>query len=128
MELTGSILVGAWWLIKSALWLAWSLAWLLLGGWVSTLMQIAVVVLVVLAYKHGWRRAPAEALALTKPLLERIWAWMRRREPRAAAISGGKGRPGRGTQRRRQRQPGDVNLSTIMNLAVLLGLAALAAG
>ena len=43
----------------------WSIAWLLLGGWVSTLAQILVIVFIVFAFKYGWRRAPLTAADFT---------------------------------------------------------------
>lgn len=38
----------------------WSLIWFLISGWVSTLLQIAVLIITIYGIKYGWKRAPFE--------------------------------------------------------------------
>lgn len=42
------------WLLAALAGWVWSIAWLLVGGWVSTLLQILIVVFLVFAFKYGW--------------------------------------------------------------------------
>jgi hypothetical protein len=124
------VLGWIWWVMASLVGLAWSLAWFLLGGWVSTLAQIGVLVLLVFGYKYGWRRAPQELLARLGGLGWRVWAWLRSRDPAAlppAVESAGRGRSRAGFAQRHE--PGDVriNVSTTMSLLMIAGLGALAA-
>ena len=77
------ILAWLWWGLSTALGLALSLVWFLLGGWVATLAQIAVAALVVFGYKYGWQRAPFELAARLAGAGRFLWAWMRAREPAA---------------------------------------------
>lgn len=118
------ILGWLWWLIASVLGFVWSLLWFLIGGWVSTLAQILVVAGLVFVYKFGWRRAPMELLTRSKGLFRWVWAWIRKREVPPPTVTR--------TQTRevvrvvRRRRPGDVNLSSLMNVAMLAGLALLA--
>jgi hypothetical protein len=126
--------VVAWiaWLAWSIVGLVWSLLWFLIGGWVATLAQIGVIVLVIFGYKYGWRRAPHEVVARLGSLLRLGWAWIRTREAGAAATSSARGdRPqdqGRRARRAglgaRRRQPGDVrvNISTLLSLLMIAGL------
>lgn len=124
------VLGWLWWLLASLLGLVWSLVWFLLGGWVSTLVQIAVIVLVIFGYKYGWRRAPQELLARVGTFGRFAWAWLRSKEyasppppTRTAAPSRSRGRVFE------HRQPGDIrlNVSTCLSLLMLAGLAFLAA-
>jgi hypothetical protein len=112
-------LLGAlWWIIKAV----WGLVWLLIGGWVSAALQIVVLVLAVFAYKYGWRRAPYEAWRGVKTVGRWGWAWLRG----AQALSAG------GEPRVREvevirkvhvKDFGDVNVSTLLNVMMLVGLA-----
>ncbi len=125
MEVVGWI----WWLITSLLGIVWTVVWFLLGGWVSTLAQIAVIVLVVFGMKYGWRRAPNELFARFGTFGRFAWAWLRAREP-GAGVTAEAAAPARSRQRRtddRRRQPGDVriNVSTVMSLLMIAGLGAL---
>lgn len=121
------VLAWLWWLVSGLLGMVWSLAWFLLGGWVSTFAQLGVVALLIFGYKYGWQRAPQELLSRLGAVGRYAWGWVRAREPRPAYREP---EPKEGTragkQRRglRQRQPGDirVNLSTLMTLAMLAGL------
>ena len=73
------------WLLWTLLGLAWSVLWFLVGGWVSTLAQIAVVALVIFGYKYGWRRAPQEIATRAVTFGRFAWAWIRSRELPASA-------------------------------------------
>ncbi|MGD9805836.1 MAG: hypothetical protein AB7E81_04850 [Hyphomicrobiaceae bacterium] len=114
-----------WWLFASVLGLVWSVVWFLLGGWVSTLAQITVIVLVVFGYKYGWRRAPAELMSRTAGFGRFAWGWLRSgdgsRPPKSSEATGGKSAARRNISRR---QPGDIriNVSTCMTLLMLAGL------
>lgn len=98
-----------------------SLVWFLISGWVSTLLQIAVLIVAIYGLKYGWRRAPFEIWRRTQSFGRFFWSWIRAREPEA--------RPGvevREVIREvRVRELGDINLSTAMSLLVIAGLLAL---
>ncbi|MGE0701646.1 MAG: hypothetical protein AB7O57_21295 [Hyphomicrobiaceae bacterium] len=135
------VLGWLWWLVSGSVALVWSVVWFLLGGWVSTLAQIAVVVLVVFGYKYGWRRAPQELMSRLGGFGRFAWGWLRFREgppqatPRATTAEPrgrrGPAAPGNRSGRHnfRNRQPGDVriNVSTCLTLLMLAGLWLLAA-
>lgn len=107
--------------LLTVLGVVWSLVWFLIGGWVSTLLQIAVLVFAVYGVKYGWRRAPFEIWRRTQTFLRFFWNWIRARDPDA--------RPDvevREVIREvRVREFGDINLSTAMSLLVVVGLFAL---
>lgn len=106
------------WLLAALAGWIWSIAWLLLGGWVSTVLQILVIVFIVFAFKYGWRRAPLEIALRAKPLGSWVWRWATSREqPRHAPLEGV-------PQVRlvRVKAPGDVNLSSLLNVLMLAGL------
>ncbi len=114
------------WLLAALAGWMWSIAWLLLGGWVSTLAQILVIVFVVFAFKYGWRRAPLEIALRAKPVASWLWRWAASREPRqAGAYDAARGVPE--VRFIRVKAPGDVNLSTLLNVLTLAGLALLPA-
>ncbi len=122
MELLGWI----WWLILKVVGLAWGIVWFLLGGWVATLAQIGVIVAVIFGYKYGWRQAPQEILARSGTVGRFIWSWVRKRElpaPSAAAPARAAPRPASLPKGARARQPGDVNLSTLLSVLALAGIA-----
>ncbi len=106
-------------ILLSVLGVLWSLIWFLISGWVSTLLQIAVVIFAIYGVKYGWRRAPFEIWRRSQSFFRFFWNWIRAREPDA--------RPDveiREVIREvRAREFGDINLSTAMSLAVLAGLA-----
>ena len=81
------ILAWLWWAIASLLSVVWSLLWFLLGGWVSTLAQIAVLVGIIFFYKYGWQRAPAEIAARVSTFGRFVWNWARQRETGPASGS-----------------------------------------
>ena len=102
--------------------LAASLVWFLISGWVSTLLQIAVLIVVIYGLKYGWRRAPFEIGRRTQSFGRFFWNWVRAREPDP--------RPGADAREVireiRVHEFGDINLSTMLSLVTLAGLFALA--
>lgn len=108
--------------LLSVLGLLLSLVWFLISGWVSTLLQIAVLIFAIYGIKYGWRRAPFEIWRRTQTFLLFFWNWIRARD--------GDPRPNvevREVIREvRVHEFGDINLSTAMSLAVLVGLLGLA--
>lgn len=114
-----------WFLAALAGWM-WSIAWLLLGGWVSTLLQILVIVFIVFAFKYGWRRAPLEIVQRTRPLAGWVWRWATLHEPRPWRAEDGAGGVAE-VRVVRVKAPGDVNLSSLLNVVMLAGLALLRA-
>lgn len=120
------ILGWLWWVVASLLSVAWSLMWFLLGGWVSTLAQIAVVVGIIFFYKYGWQRAPAEIAARLSTAGRFLWGWMRQREPGAAGSSP-RVEVREVVRTVHLKEVGDINFSTFLTLLMLtgLGLAAL---
>ena len=120
MEILGWI----WWLILKVSGLAWGIVWFLLGGWVATLAQIGVIALVIFGYKYGWRQAPQEILARSGTIGRFLWGWVRARElpARMPATAGAAARMSKGA-RVRARQPGDVNLSTLLSVLAIAGIA-----
>ena len=80
------ILGWLWWAVSSVLGIAWTIVWFLLGGWVSALAQIAVVVLIIFGMKYGWRQAPFEVLSRTKSFGRFAWNWIRAKEPGQVSV------------------------------------------
>jgi hypothetical protein len=116
-----SVLGLLWWLLG----LLWAVLWFLISGWVSTLLQIAILVAVIFFLKYGWQRAPAELWRRGSAFAHFSWKWLRARETDAG------GAPRQLTRERirvvRVKEFGDINVSTLMSLAMLAGLALLAA-
>jgi len=116
-----SLLGLVWWILG----LLWAVVWFLVSGWVSTLLQIAIMVAVVFFLKYGWQRAPAELWRRGSTFARFAWKWLSARETEAGAA--------RSVVLRerirvvRVKEVGDVNISTLMSLAMLAGLALLAA-
>jgi hypothetical protein len=109
------------WIVVAALGVLWSVVWFLISGWVSTLLQIAVLIATIYFLKYGWQRAPAEIWRRTRSFGGFFWSWVRAREPQAytdgqvrevVRIAGGK-------------EFGDINISTVLSLLMLAGLALL---
>lgn len=114
------VLGWLWWVAKGL----FGLVWFLIGGWISTLLQIFVLVLAVFVFKHGWRRAPIEMWRAGEGARRFVWGWLRGgtgwRTPPAAANSS------RAEVRIvRVKEFGDVNVSTLLSLAMFAGLALL---
>ena len=111
------ILAWLWWLIVSVVGLVWTVVWFLISGWVSTLLQIAILVIVIYSLKYGWQRAPHEIWKRTSSFGRFFWNWVRARE----------GQPERGTEREvvrvvRAHDFGDINISTLLNLLAIAGV------
>ena len=51
------ILSWLWWIMVASASMALKLLWFLISGWVSTLLQIAVLVIAIYLLKYGWQRA-----------------------------------------------------------------------
>lgn len=108
-----------WWALSSLLGVVWTLIWFLLGGWVSTLAQIAVIVLVIFGMKYGWRQAPYEVWTRLKSFSRFAWGWIRAKDPGSV--------PARVETREvvrtvRVKEWGDVNLSSLLNVLLMAGL------
>lgn len=118
------ILAWLWWLVSSALGVVATLAWFLVGGWVSTLAQIAVIIGAICVMKYGWRRAPAEILGRAGTFGRFFWSWLRARDPAA----GGPRVEVREVYRTvHMKEAGDINISTLLSLLMLAGLGLLVA-
>ena len=106
------------WLLAALAGWIWSVAWLLIGGWVSTLLQLLLIVLVVFAFKYGWRRAPLELALRVRPLAGWLWRWVTSRERPSYT------NPSSTPEVRiiRVKAPGDVNLSSLLNVIMLAGM------
>jgi hypothetical protein len=118
------ILGWLWWAISSAIGILWAVVWFLLGGWVSTLAQILVVVLVIFGMKYGWRQAPFEAWSRASAFARFAWGWIRAKDPGQAGAARAEVREVIRVVRIKER--GDVNLSSILNLGLFGGLLLLA--
>ena len=113
------ILAWLWWLVATVLSAVWGLVWFLISGWVSTLLQIAILVFAVYYLKYGWRRAPAEIWRRTIQAGRFFWSWVRAKEPGTVET--------RIEEREvirtvRIKEFGDINLSTLLSLLTLVGL------
>jgi len=60
------IVVWLGWALLTVLGVLWSVVWFLIAGWVSTLLQVALLVAVIYFLKYGWQRAPAEIWRRTR--------------------------------------------------------------
>jgi hypothetical protein len=118
------ILAWLWWAVASVLSVVWSLLWFLLGGWVSTLAQIAVLIGIVFFYKYGWQRAPAEIAARVSTFGRFVWNWVRQRETGVAGAPRVEVREVVRTVR--VKEAGDINVSSLLNVLVFLGIALMA--
>jgi hypothetical protein len=107
-----------WWIIVVLVSAALKLLWFLISGWVSTLLQIAVLVIAIYLLKHGWQRAPMELWRRTRAFAGFFWNWLRATEAPVAASTG------EAVRVIRHKEFGDINLSTLLSLLVLFGLLA----
>jgi hypothetical protein len=106
-----------WWLVSTLFTGIVSLIWFLISGWVSTLLQIALLVIVIYFLKHGWQRAPAEIWRRTRSFAGIFVSWIRARDADAS------GREVVQTVRVvKVKEFGDVNISTLLSLLMLAGL------
>ena len=111
--------VIAWftWMLLATLGILWSIVWFLISGWVSTLLQIALLVTTIYFLKYGWQRAPAEIWRRTRGLAHFFWNWLRAHEalPSASAEA-------REVVRVSGKEFGDINISTLLSLLMIAGL------
>jgi len=113
MEIIGWL----WWVISSLLSALFSLFWFLLSGWVSTVLQVALLVCVIYALKYGWRRAPFEIWRRTRSFGRFFWGWLRARETMAPIHI-----PEQPARVVKVKEFGDINISTLLSLLMLVGL------
>lgn len=107
------------WMAYALLGIVWSLVWFLISGWVSTLLQIALLIVVIYFFKYGWQRAPMEIWRRTRTFGGLFWGWLRAREPHHAGSV-----EVREVERIvRVKEFGDINISTLLSLLMLVGLA-----
>jgi hypothetical protein len=109
------ILAWLWWVISTVLGAILSLVWFLISGWVSTLLQIALLVVVIYFLKYGWQRAPTEIWRRTRAFTGFFLGWIRAREasPIAQAET---------VRIVKSKEFGDINISTLLSLLMLAGL------
>jgi len=106
-----------WWLVSTLFTGILSLIWFLISGWVSTLLQIALLVLVIYFLKYGWQRAPSEIWRRSRSFAGFFVSWIRARDADAS------GREVVQTARVvKVKEFGDVNISTLLSLLMLAGL------
>ena len=111
------ILGWVWWMVSALLGGVISLIWFLISGWVSTLLQIALLLIVIYFLKYGWQRAPAEMWRRTRAFAGFFASWIRARDAQPAS------REAAPTVRVvRVKEFGDVNISTLLSLLMLVGL------
>jgi hypothetical protein len=109
------ILAWLWWVISTVLGVAFALVWFLVSGWVSALLQIALLVIIVYFLKYGWQRAPAEIWRRTRSFAGFFLGWIRARDtapvPQEAA-----------PRLVKSKEFGDINISTLLSLMMFVGL------
>ena len=111
------ILAWSWWVASALLTGILSLIWFLISGWVSTLLQIALLVIVIYFLKYGWQRAPAEIWKRSRAFAGLFIGWVGARDADAS------GREAVQTVRViRVKEFGDINISTLLSLVMLAGL------
>ena len=107
-----------WWVITTVAGFIWTLVWFLVGGWVSTLLQIGLLVAVIYYFKYGWRQAPAEVWRRSAGFGRFFWSWIRAREgPQGVSSS-------ETVRIIRAKEFGDINVSTLLSILMLGGLLA----
>jgi len=107
------------WGVAAVLGFLWSLVWFLISGWVSTLLQIAVLIATIYFLKYGWQRAPAEILRRTRSFGHFFWSWVRARELQTNSEVHVR----EVVRVVRAKELGDINVSTLLSLVMLIGLA-----
>ena len=113
------ILSWLWWILLATASMALKLIWFLISGWVSTLLQIAVLVIAIYLMKYGWQRAPVELWRRTRAFGGFFWNWVRAREGSIAAASHNDA-----VRVVRHKELGDINISTLLSLMMIFGLLA----
>jgi hypothetical protein len=111
------ILGWLWWLASTLFIGTLSLIWFLISGWVSTLLQIAVLVVVIYFLKYGWQRAPAEIWRRSRSFAGFFVSWIRARDADASSRE-----VVQSVRVVKVKEFGDVNISTLLSLLMLAGL------
>jgi hypothetical protein len=111
-----------WWLIVKILSVIVSLIWFLLSGWVSTILQVLVLIAAVYGFKYGWRRAPFEIWRGLDRFGRFFWNWVRARELTSPA---GRVELRDVVREVRVKDWGDINLSTLLSIAAIVGVLSL---
>jgi hypothetical protein len=96
---------------------AWTVLWFLIGGWVSTLLQITVLVGIFYYLKYGWQRAPSEIWRRSRSFASFFWGWLRAREPVQPTVQ----HTTDIVRIVRVKEFGDINLSTLLSLVMMIG-------
>lgn len=126
MELLSWLMGWLWWLITILM----GFLWLLVGGWVSTLLQIVVLALGFFVWRHGWRQAPNElwrqAMALYRFLSGAMRASAAMESARAPEPRRPSPEPAVVAPPRRQFGDVTINISSALSALVFVGLAAAA--
>lgn len=115
------VIAWLWWALVAVVGALWSVLWFLLAGWVATLLQIALLIMVVYFLKYGWQRAPAEIWRRTRSFARFFWNWLRAREPKAAPDVHAR----EIVRVVKVKELGDINISTLLSLLMVLGFALL---
>jgi hypothetical protein len=107
--------------ILAVLGVLWWLVWFLISGWVSTLLQVMLLIATIYFFKYGWQRAPTEILKRSRSFGRNFWTWLRAREPQT------KGDTDLHEVVRvvTTKEFGDINISTLLSLLMILGLSLL---
>ena len=106
-----------WWLVSTLFTGMLSLIWFLISGWVSTLLQIALLVVVVYCLKYGWQRAPAEIWRRSRSFAGFFVGWIRARDGDSLGCESASG-----IRVVKVKEFGDVNISTLLSLLMVAGL------
>jgi hypothetical protein len=114
------ILAWLGWALVAALGVLWSLVWFLIAGWVSTLLQITLLVAIIYFFKYGWQRAPSEIWSRSRSFGRFFWRWLRAREPQASSTQ-----VHEVVRVVRAKEFGDISISTLLSLLMLVGFALL---
>lgn len=111
------VLAWLWWLLSSLIGGLLGLVWFLVSGWVSTLLQIAVLMIVICVLKYGWQRTPVELWRKGRTFASFFVSWIRGRDGAPAEA-----RASDTVRIVRVKEFGDINVSTLLSVLALAGL------